>query len=355
MVLRCVRAGVGPRADFARKAPEAGQVKTQKFSVEAAHRLHTPAGVTSCALLLGASLIAVAASDAARAQDAQLPPLTVEASQKKKQAEVGRQEGSRPAAAPAPAPVVTPVPAKAAAVEPSDVPYTVPAGVSVVRTRSRRSVTPASTMRSFEAGDLYAQEPETPVSRSISAASKAPAASTRHRWRAAKLPLYRPRGAGLHLYRSLLLAGIEVQRGAVSTAGGAGALAGAANLRTLEVEDILKPGQTMGGLSTTWGTNEQRFTGLAAGAAQSAGVGIAGAVGRETPRTTRTATGSPCPLTFQDPYSGLFKANFRINEENSCASAASSTTTTSSPTPTIRTLSRTLTRPSTPISRSTTT
>src|SRR6185295_7461812 len=46
----------------------------------------------------------------------------------------------------------------------------------------------------------------------------------------------------------LLLAGIEVQRGAVSTAGGAGALAGTANFRTLGVEDSIKPGQTMGTL-----------------------------------------------------------------------------------------------------------
>ena len=36
------------------------------------------------------------------------------------------------------------------------------------------------------------------------------------------------------------------QRGAVSTAGGAGALAGTANFRTLDVADILKPGQTDG-------------------------------------------------------------------------------------------------------------
>ena len=51
-----------------------------------------------------------------------------------------------------------------------------------------------------------------------------------------------------------LVAGIDIARGAVSTAGGAGALAGAANFRTLDVEDILRPGQTMGGLtSLTWG------------------------------------------------------------------------------------------------------
>ena len=104
MVLRCVRAGFGPRADFAHKAPAAGQDKSQKFCVEAAR--HTPTrGATSCALLLlGASLIAVAASDAVRAQDAQLPPLTVEANQKKSKPKSAAKKAPATAAAPAPIP-----------------------------------------------------------------------------------------------------------------------------------------------------------------------------------------------------------------------------------------------------------
>ncbi|MFM9847329.1 MAG: TonB-dependent receptor plug domain-containing protein, partial [Hyphomicrobiaceae bacterium] len=50
-----------------------------------------------------------------------------------------------------------------------------------------------------------------------------------------------------------LLAGVDIARGAVSTAGGAGALAGSANFRTLDVGDIIKYGQNAGVLTTaTW-------------------------------------------------------------------------------------------------------
>ncbi len=47
-----------------------------------------------------------------------------------------------------------------------------------------------------------------------------------------------------------LLAGVDIARGAVSTVGGAGALVGTANLRTLDVDDIIKPGQKAGALTT---------------------------------------------------------------------------------------------------------
>ena len=47
-----------------------------------------------------------------------------------------------------------------------------------------------------------------------------------------------------------LLAGVDIARGAVSTAGGAGALVGAANLRTLDVDDIIKPGNKTGVMSS---------------------------------------------------------------------------------------------------------
>ena len=47
-----------------------------------------------------------------------------------------------------------------------------------------------------------------------------------------------------------LLAGIDIARGAVSTTGGAGALVGSANLRTLDVDDIIKPGKKTGVLTS---------------------------------------------------------------------------------------------------------
>ena len=115
-----------------------------------------------------------------------------------------------------------------------------------------------------------------------------------------------------------LVAGIDIARGAVSTAGGAGALAGAANFRTLDVEDILKPGQTMGGLtSLTWGTNEVGFSEMGAAAATSGGVGIAGAISRREPNNYENGDGETIPFTFQDLNSGLFKVNFQLNDEQS--------------------------------------
>jgi hemoglobin/transferrin/lactoferrin receptor protein len=78
----------------------------------------------------------------------------------------------------------------------------------------------------------------------------------------------------------LLLAGIDVQRGAVSTAGG-GALEGSANFRTLGIEDILKAGQTQGVLSiASWGSNGLGWSGMTAGAVTNGAVGFAGAVSK---------------------------------------------------------------------------
>ncbi|HIE68983.1 MAG TPA: hemin receptor, partial [Planctomycetes bacterium] len=60
--------------------------------------------------------------------------------------------------------------------------------------------------------------------------------------------------AGFAYVDPLLLGGIEIQRGAVTTTGGAGALAGTANFRTIDVQDVLRPGATEGALTTlSWG------------------------------------------------------------------------------------------------------
>jgi hemoglobin/transferrin/lactoferrin receptor protein len=101
-----------------------------------------------------------------------------------------------------------------------------------------------------------------------------------------------------------LLAGIDVARGAVSTAGGAGALAGAANMRTLDVEDILKPGKSTGTLSTvTYGTNGVGWQEMLAGAMQSTGVGIAGAISHREPGSYERA--GAWGVGHQPPRRGL--------------------------------------------------
>lgn len=114
-----------------------------------------------------------------------------------------------------------------------------------------------------------------------------------------------------------LLAGVDIARGAVSTAGGAGALAGAANFRTLDIIDVLKPGQTVGALtSASYGTNSQEWTGMAAGAVSSGNVGFVGAISGRNPDDFENGDDMIVPYTSQDLRSGLVKGEFKINEEH---------------------------------------
>lgn len=265
--------------------------------------------------------MAVGAASEARAQDAQLPPLTVEAGKQATKKKVAAKKAPSTAAAPvSPAPVSAPAPT-AAAVAPSEMPYTVPAGVSVVTGEDLATFGNGDINSALRAqpGTFTRISPQNPgLAVNIRGFEGSGRVNTTIDGARQNFRFTGHEAQGFTYIDPSLIAGVEIERGAVSTAGGAGALAGAANLRTLDVEDILLPGQTVGGLvSTTYGTNNQRFTGLAAGAAQSAGVGIAGAVGRRNPTNYENAEGVEVPLTFQDLYSGLFKANFQINEENS--------------------------------------
>lgn len=114
-----------------------------------------------------------------------------------------------------------------------------------------------------------------------------------------------------------LLAGIDISRGAISTAGGAGALAGAANFRTLDIIDVLKPGQNAGALtSVSYGTNGQGLSGMAAGAVTNGNVGFVGAISGRSPDNFENGNGVIVPYTEQDLTSGLVKGEFRLNEEH---------------------------------------
>ena len=108
-----------------------------------------------------------------------------------------------------------------------------------------------------------------------------------------------------------LLAGVDIERGAVSTAGGAGALAGSANFRTLDVGDIIKYGQNAGVLTTaTWGSNNVGWSEMFAAGARSGSVGIAGAISKRDSDNYENGSGITVPFTDQDLISGLFKLEF---------------------------------------------
>lgn len=62
-----------------------------------------------------------------------------------------------------------------------------------------------------------------------------------------------------------LLGGVDIAKGPTSTVGGAGMIAGLVNFRTLEVQDLLKEGATLGGrVNATSGSNAYDFAGSAA-------------------------------------------------------------------------------------------
>jgi hemoglobin/transferrin/lactoferrin receptor protein len=113
-----------------------------------------------------------------------------------------------------------------------------------------------------------------------------------------------------------LLAGVDVARGAVSTKGGAGALVGTADLRTLDVEDILLPGKKVGVLNTiTWGSNGVGWQEMLATAVTNGRLGIAGAISHREPDNYENGSGVTVPNTHQDLLSGLFKMNFALSSD----------------------------------------
>jgi len=314
-------------AEIVSETAEVAEVEAGKSSDGRSKRSFTPGAsdkgpIVRTLLLLGISAVAAAAATETFAQETQLPPLTVEGAKtaSKKKAAAKKAPSAAPAVVqqqPAPQPVSS----TAAAAVASEMPYTVPAGVSVI-TEGELSTFGASNLDNAlrsQPGTFTRISPQNPgIALNIRGFEGSGRVNTTIDGARQNFRFTGHEAQGFTYIDSSLIASVEIERGAVSTAGGAGALAGAANLRTLDVQDILLPGQTVGALtSTTWGSNNQRFTGLAAAAAQSAGVGVAGAVGRRNPSNYENAEGVTVPLTFQDLYSGLFKANFQINEENS--------------------------------------
>jgi hemoglobin/transferrin/lactoferrin receptor protein len=122
---------------------------------------------------------------------------------------------------------------------------------------------------------------------------------------------------GLLYVDPALLAGIDIQRGAVSTVGGAGALAGSANFRTLAIDDIIKPGNTTGIVTTTsWGSNNQGFSEMIGAAARVDAFGIGAAISHHEPNDYKNGDGISVPFTSQDILSGLVKAEIGQSANN---------------------------------------
>ncbi|MFA5900170.1 MAG: TonB-dependent receptor [Hyphomicrobium sp.] len=268
-------------------------------------------------MLVGASALALAVADKAMAQEAQLPPLVVEGNKpapKKKSA--AKKAPAAAAVSVSPTPVASKEAAQSAPVDPADVPYTVPAGVSVVgageietfgqgRVDSVLRTVPGTFTRESASNpgiavNIRGFEGQGRVGMSID--------GVRQNFR------FTGHEAGGFAYVDpLLLAGIDIQRGAVSTVGGAGALAGTANFRTIDVQDIIKPGANEGALtSLSWGSNGIGWAEMGAAAMRSGGVSVMGALSHHDESNYKNGNDQTVPFTGEDLWSGLVKVHFDI-------------------------------------------
>lgn len=125
-----------------------------------------------------------------------------------------------------------------------------------------------------------------------------------------------------------LLAGVDVTKGLSSTAGGAGAIAGVVNFRTLEPQDLLTAGKDSAGrITLSTGTNKYHFTGdaayaqrfgeqfemIAAISGKNTGAFEAGA---HNPNNISSANNSQIITdTGQEQLSGLLKGRWYVNDE----------------------------------------
>lgn len=116
---------------------------------------------------------------------------------------------------------------------------------------------------------------------------------------------------GLVYVDPALLAGIDVSRGAVSGAGGAGALAGSANFRTLGVDDVLREGRNADGfLGLGYSDNGGGLASSGAGALRSGDWALVTALSSRSPDDYENGDGETVPHTGQDLLSGLFKVGY---------------------------------------------
>ncbi|WP_244534633.1 TonB-dependent receptor plug domain-containing protein [Hyphomicrobium sp. CS1GBMeth3] len=260
-------------------------------------------------LLLGVSSLILLLTGAAQAQSpVELDPVKVEAqAAKKKKAAAAKKAAPSSPAPVAPEPEQPPISPEQSR---RDAPYRTPASVSSV------SFSDLQTYGQVDTGDVLRSVPGTSTRESIN--NPGIAVNIRGFEGSGRVNMtidgvrqnFRFTGheaQGFAYVDPALLAGIDIQRGAVSTAGGAGALAGTANFRTLDIGDIVKPGQTVGALTNvSWGANEAGWSEMVAAGVTNGRVGFAGAISKRDPGNYDNGDGVEVPYTEQDLISGLF-------------------------------------------------
>jgi hemoglobin/transferrin/lactoferrin receptor protein len=123
--------------------------------------------------------------------------------------------------------------------------------------------------------------------------------------------------AGMTFVDPALLAGIDVTRGSSSDAGGAGALAGVVDFRTIGIDDLITDDRNWGGMtSLTAGTNGDGVSEMGAGAFRvSDTFAILGAVSKRNNFDYSNGAGEVVQNTGQDILSGLLKAEITPNAD----------------------------------------
>jgi hemoglobin/transferrin/lactoferrin receptor protein len=121
-----------------------------------------------------------------------------------------------------------------------------------------------------------------------------------------------------------MLVGVDIARGAVAGNEGLGTLSGAANFRTIGIDDVLLEGKNYGVMQTLQtGTNGFNFSRLTAAGwrhdlSHEGSISMVGALSGSNQSNYRNGDGIEYPYdAAQNPSSGLFKLNFAPNSDHS--------------------------------------
>ncbi len=274
-------------------------------------------GFGKAALALTVSAAALALTGTASAQETQLPGIDVQGAQAKKSSAAKKKAKPAPAQAAEPAappPAATNGGDQAAKI---DAPYNTPASVSVagqgeIQTFGQTNV--QDVLRAMP-GVSTGNDPNNPgLAINIRGFEGQGRVNMMIDGVRQNFRFTGHDASGFAYVDPLLLSSIEVQRGAVSGVGGAGALAGTVDLHTLDVDDILKPGSNYGALtSLSWGSNGVGFSEMGAGAIRSGAVSVAGAISKHNVDDYDNGLGQRVPFTDQDLISGLAKVHIQID------------------------------------------
>ena len=279
-------------------------------------RMPVRGSLSKAVLVLTVAAAAIASANDAFAQETQLPGIDVQGAQAKK------SSAPKKKAAPAPIQAAEPVAPPASSQRGNqagliDAPYNTPASVSVagqgeIQTFGQTNV--QDVLRAMP-GVSTANDPNNPgISVNIRGFEGSGRVNMTIDGVRQNFRITGHTAGGFAYVDPLLLASIEVQRGAVSTAGGAGALAGTADLRTIDVDDVLKPGKDFGAVVlSSWGSNGVGFSEMGAGAARSGAVSVIGAISKHDVDNYDNGLGQRVPYTDQDLISGLAKIHFQID------------------------------------------